>query len=99
MCIRDSVYPCRAAAPTTQPDLSTPKSAALAWARAVSAGDMDAVRQAPDGTDKELALARNLSDYILAAQQYNAALVKEFGDDAKTSEVPTRKILGFDFRG
>jgi hypothetical protein len=66
-----------------EPDTSTPKKAAVSFAKALSAGDMDAAHKLATGTDAEFALCKAMGDTILASKRLNDAAVQKFGADGK----------------
>lgn len=68
------------------PDLSTPKKAGAAFARALMAGDMDAVKLTATGSDSEFAIVKSMGDMALAMKRYEAAAIKKFGDEGKMSK-------------
>jgi hypothetical protein len=73
----------RAADPATGPDLSTPRKAALTFARALDAGDMGMLRQSATGMVEQFAALRQASDTYAAVNRYEAAAVKKFGPAGK----------------
>jgi len=68
------------------PDTSTPKTAAVAFAKAVMAGDMDTVHKTAIGTDAQFAAVKSLSDMLAAMKRYEAAAVRKFGDEGKLAK-------------
>jgi hypothetical protein len=64
-------------------DLSTPKKAALTFARAVEAGDMDGAKASSVGTDDDYAALQSLSDMLGAVKRMQTAMLKNYGNDAK----------------
>lgn len=71
------------AARAEAPDTSTPKKAAVAFANALTAGDMDAVHKLATGNDAQFALVKSLSDVIQGFKHLDAASTKKFGDAGK----------------
>jgi hypothetical protein len=65
------------------PDLSSPKKAGLAFAKAADAGDLSGMKQSAIGTDDQFAVAKGMSDMMGAMKRYQAAAVKKFGDKGK----------------
>lgn len=65
------------------PDTSTPKTAALAFCKALIAGDMDKIHALSTGTDGEYALVKLMSDATHSYGQFHDAVTKKFGDQAK----------------
>ena len=63
------------------PDLSTPKGAAIAFAKAIEAGELDAARSLSVGSDAGLALPKSVVDMARAANRLQAAARKRFGAD------------------
>ena len=55
------------------PDASTPKKAALVFAKAAEAGDMDTVHQVATGTDAEFALVRDYGQEMQAMGRFLVA--------------------------
>lgn len=66
-----------------EPDLSTPSKAAVAFAKAVMAGDMAAVKSLSTGTEAEYAMAKTVSDMAVSMKKLEEASVKKFGDAGK----------------
>jgi hypothetical protein len=64
-------------------DLSTPKKAAAAFAKAVQEGDIDAMKSAATGTNEQLAAMKNVADLFGGIRRYEAAAIKKFGDGGK----------------
>lgn len=65
------------------PDLSTPKKAAVEFARDLETGDMVAARAAAIGTADEFKLAETISSLVRAARDLRAAAIEKFGDAGK----------------
>jgi hypothetical protein len=65
------------------PDLSTPKKAGLAFAKAVTAGDMATAKSISIGTDAEFAIVQGMSDLAVAFNKLETASVAKFGTDGK----------------
>ena len=73
--------PTTATAPTT-PDLSTPKKAALAFAKAVAAGDPDGIKATSTGGDNDYTIIKAVSDLFVSIRQLQNATTKKFGAEA-----------------
>jgi hypothetical protein len=65
------------------PDTSTPKKAAMAFCKALIAGDMDKIHALSTGTDGEYALVKLLSDATHAYGKFHDSVTKKFGDQSK----------------
>lgn len=65
------------------PDRSTPMKAAVAFAKAIMAGDMEAVKSLSTGTEAEYAMAKTVSDMAVSMKKLGDASVKKFGDAGK----------------
>src|SRR3954464_12993834 len=65
------------------PDLSTPKKAAVAFAKAVEQGDMEGAKAASIGTDEDYALVKVMSDFFRSFGRMQAAAQKAYGAEAK----------------
>ncbi|HSI34950.1 MAG: hypothetical protein ACAI43_18765 [Phycisphaerae bacterium] len=65
------------------PDASTPKKAAVAFTKAVVAGDMATVKSLSTGTDAEYALVKTLSEMLAATKRLETAAARKFGDAGK----------------
>ena len=76
------------------PDLSTPKKAGLAFAKAVTAGDMDTVKAVAIGTESEFALVKLMSDMAIASAKLNDAAVKKFGTEGKLPAEMAMDLVG-----
>lgn len=63
-----------------KPDLSTPKKAATAFARAVQRGDMAAVKAVSIGEDEDYKIIESLSHLIDAGGKLQDAAVAKFGE-------------------
>lgn len=72
-----------ASARAAAPDLSTPKKAAVEFARDLETGDMAAARAASVGSAEQLKLAEVISDLIRSARDLRTAAVEKFGDAGK----------------
>ena len=66
--------------PSAAPDASSPKQAAVAFARAMEAGDLEAARSLAIGTDTEFAFWKSMSELLQASKRLQAAATKRFGD-------------------
>jgi len=64
-------------------DVSTPKKAAISFAKAVAAGDTAAMKALSTGTDAEFALVKSLSDVVTSTKKLEDACIKKFGDEGK----------------
>ena len=64
-------------------DVSTPKKAAVSFAKAVSAGDTTAMKALSIGTDAEFALVKSLSDVVASTRKLEEAAAKKFGEEGK----------------
>ena len=65
------------------PDISTPKKAGLAFAKAVETGDIDKAKTLATGTDAEWNVVKSLGDISVAMRKLEAATAKKFGDEGK----------------
>lgn len=74
-------------------ELSTPKKAGVAFAKAVQAGDMDAAHKAGIGSDADFAIVKSLSDLLLAEKRFEAAATKKFGKDGGLEKDDAMKDL------
>jgi hypothetical protein len=70
------------AAPTTQIDESTPKGAALAFAKAMEAGDTQAAKQLSIGSDQDQQVLAAMLDFTRAVKTLRESAVKKFADKA-----------------
>jgi hypothetical protein len=66
-----------------EPDASTPKKAAVAFAKAVVAGDMATAKTLATGTEAEFAIVKSMSDMAGGLKRLEDAAVKKFGTDGK----------------
>jgi hypothetical protein len=66
------------------PDLSTPKKAALVFARAMESGDVAAARSASTGSDEDYRILNLIADLVGAARQLRDAGVAKFGEAGKS---------------
>lgn len=66
------------------PDLSTPKKAAVSFAKGVEAADMSAVKASSVGTEDDYKLVQSIVDFISSAKQLREAAVAKFGEEGKT---------------
>jgi hypothetical protein len=73
----------RAALADDAQDTSAPKNAAMAFCKAVTAGDMDKVHALSTGTEREYSLVKLLSAATQAAGKFREAASKKFGDQSK----------------
>jgi hypothetical protein len=62
------------------PDLSSPKQAAIAFAKAVAAGDLKSARSLAIGTDAEFAVWKSMSELLQASKRLQAVATKRFGE-------------------
>lgn len=74
-------------------DLSTPKSAAVSYLRAMSAGDLDALKASTAGTDAQRKPAEAYAAMISGMRRYDKAIVTHFGNDAMRDDVELRQKL------
>jgi hypothetical protein len=65
------------------PDTSSPKKAALAFAKAVQAGDMATAKTLATGSDADWKLMQMLSDIMVASKAFATAASDKFGDQGK----------------
>jgi hypothetical protein len=65
------------------PDTSTPKKAAIAFAKAVQAGDMTTAKTLATGSDSEWKLIKMMSETMVAVKAFSAAAAEKFGDQGK----------------
>jgi hypothetical protein len=65
------------------PDLSTPKKAAVEFARDLETGDMTAARAVAIGTADEFKLVEIISNLVRSARDLRAAAIEKFGDAGK----------------
>jgi len=65
------------------PDLSTPRKAAIAFAKGVESGDMTAVKATAIGTDSDYKLVESIMGLIGANKELRAAAIEKFGEDGK----------------
>ncbi|HEY2586047.1 MAG TPA: hypothetical protein VGI81_09830 [Tepidisphaeraceae bacterium] len=71
-------------ASTASPDLSTPKKAALAFARAIEAGDVAGAEAASTGSAEDVRILHLIANMVSAARQLRDAGVARFGEAGKT---------------
>ena len=62
------------------PNVSTPKGAAIAFAKAIEAGDLESARSLAVGTDAEFAFWKSMSEMLQASKRLQAAATKRFGE-------------------
>jgi hypothetical protein len=62
------------------PDASSPKKAAIAFARAVVASDLERARSLAVGTDAEFDVFKSMSELLQASKRLRAAATKRFGE-------------------
>ena len=65
------------------PDLSNPKSTAVAFARAIQSNDMAAIRAASTGNDEQYRMIEAMSQLMYAFKNYESAAVARFGEAGK----------------
>ena len=65
------------------PDLSTPKKAAIAFAKGVESGDMTVVKATAIGTDSQYKLVEAIIGLIGANKELRTAAVDKFGEEGK----------------
>jgi hypothetical protein len=65
------------------PDLSTPKKAAIMFAKGVESGDMEAVKASSIGSDSDYKLVELIISYMAANKELRAAAIEKFGEDGK----------------
>jgi hypothetical protein len=75
-------------------DLSTPKKAGVSFAKAVTAGDMAAVKSMSTGSDADYALVKMISDLMVSMKNLEAASIKKFGADAKLPKEMAMDLAG-----
>ena len=75
-------------------DLSTPKKAGVSFAKAVTAGDMAAVKTMSTGSDGDYALVKMISDLMVSMKNLEAASIKKFGADAKLPKEMAMDLAG-----
>ena len=75
-------------------DMSTPKKAAVSFAKAVMAGDADGYKAVSTGTDAEFALVKSLSDMAMAMKRLEDASTKKFGADGKLPKEMAMDLVG-----
>lgn len=73
-----------AASATASPDLSTPKKAALAFARAIEAGDVAGAEAASTGSAEDVRILHLIADLVGAARQLRDAGMAKFGEAGKS---------------
>jgi hypothetical protein len=71
------------AARADAPDTSTPTKAAVAFAKAVQAGDMATAKALSTGTASQYALLAKIGELSVAMKKLEDAAVKKFGAEAK----------------
>ena len=74
-------------------DLSSPKSAAVSYLRAMSVGDLDSLKTATVGTDADRKPAVAYSAMVVGMRRYDQALVAHFGIDAIRDDVELKQKL------
>lgn len=70
-------------APGASPDLSTPKKAAVAFARQLEAGDLAATKDTSIGSEDDFKLVGVISGLIRSALSLKSAAVEKFGEGGK----------------
>jgi hypothetical protein len=85
-----AISSCKKEESGAKPEPSSPKNAALAFARATEADDINGVRAVSIGTDQEYAMLKDFGEMIRAVKRYETAAVKKFGEDGK---LPKRMAL------
>jgi hypothetical protein len=74
-------------------DLSSPKSAAVSYLRAMSAGDLDSLKACTFGTDDQRKPAIAYATMIRGMRRYDQAIVSHFGSDAIRDDVDLKQKL------
>jgi hypothetical protein len=75
-------------------DTSSPKKAAMVFAKAVEAGDMATVKAVSMGTDSEYALLKSVSDLSISMKKLETATVKKFGPEGKLPKEMAMDMAG-----
>jgi hypothetical protein len=65
------------------PDLSTPKKAAVSFAKSIESGDMANIKATSVGTDDDYKLVQSIVGLIEANKQLRAAAIAKFGEEGK----------------
>src|SRR5687768_13352175 len=83
-----AVVACAAALPSAvraadakAPDLSSPKSAALVFAKAITEGDAAAIRAVCHGTEDELKAIESMANALASIRKFRNACNDKFGKD------------------
>jgi hypothetical protein len=71
------------------PDLSTPKKAATAFALALQKGDFDTIRAVTTGQDADYKLIQTIATMTSAANRLHDACVAKFGEEGKKIALST----------
>jgi hypothetical protein len=71
------------AACAASPDLSTPKKAAVEFAKDLESGDMAAARAASIGSTEDFKLVEIISSLVRSARDLRATAIEKFGDTGK----------------
>jgi len=74
-------------------DLSSPKSAAVSYLRAMSAGDLDSLKALTIGTDEQRKPAEAYSAMIRGLRMYDQAITAHFGSDAIRDDIELKQKL------
>jgi hypothetical protein len=80
-------------APRVASDLTTPKSAALTFLSAISAGDVQTAKNACVGTDQEKAVVEALSTLITGLRAYDQAVTPRFGVEAAQADAQLKQAI------
>jgi hypothetical protein len=79
--------------PHVEIDLSSPKSAAVSYLRAMSAGDLDSLKALTVGTEEQRKPAEAYSILIRGMRQYDQAITAHFGADAIRDDIDLKQKL------
>jgi hypothetical protein len=74
-------------------DLSSPKSAAVSYLRAMSAGDLDSLKASTLGTDQQRKAAEAYSLMLRGLRQYDQAIMSHFRADAVRDDIELKQKL------
>jgi len=74
-------------------DLSSPKSAAVSYLRAMSVGDLDSLKASTVGTAEQRKPAAAYATMIRGMRRYEHAIVTHFGNDAMRDDVELKQKL------
>jgi hypothetical protein len=79
--------------PRVASDLTTPKSAALTFLRAISAGDVETAKNACVGSEKEKSAVEALSTLITGLRAYDQAVTTHFGVEATQTDTQLKQAI------